>query len=163
RAVVRYNVITNGNLSGHGKDTSNVGARHIEVYGNVFKCVAPGGNLHTWLGMRGGTWVVHNNTLPLNSRLCEDQGRDGTVSSATPGVWKLAQGPRCYQGTYPSIHQFGWGWSGGRTHAQNQDAESGRGGQDPEPTYWWNNVHCNAPDNESSNCTAGTSANNDVY
>ena len=68
RAVFRYSVFDNAGFGTHGADTSNYGQRHFEYYNNtgVFEGYSDGTtfNMCWWFFIRGGTFVIYNNTLP---------------------------------------------------------------------------------------------------
>jgi hypothetical protein len=72
RSVFRYNLFNNAGFGTHGADTSLIGQRYFEYYNNtgVFNGYADGTtfNMNWWFFIRGGTFVIHDNTLPpLNS------------------------------------------------------------------------------------------------
>ncbi len=72
RSVWRYNVFNNAGFGTHGVDTGLIGQRYFEYYNNVgaFNGYANGTtfNMTWWFFVRGGTFIIHDNTLPaLNS------------------------------------------------------------------------------------------------
>lgn len=63
RVVVRYNTFNGGSVGTHGDDSGCClrGARHYEIYNNVFDC-----DTDCWFAiitLRGGTGVIYNNTI----------------------------------------------------------------------------------------------------
>lgn len=67
RVVYRHNTLTYSSFNSHGYDTSDVGARHWEIYNNTF--IHDGGTSaianQNWIfWIRGGTGVIHNNVFP---------------------------------------------------------------------------------------------------
>ena len=72
RSVWRYNLFNNAGFGTHGVDTGLIGQRYFEYYNNVgvFNGYANGTtfNMTWWFFVRGGTFVIHDNTIPaLNS------------------------------------------------------------------------------------------------
>ncbi len=72
RSVWRYNLFNNAGFGTHGVDTGLIGQRYFEYYNNVgvFNAYANGTtfNVNWWFFVRGGTFIIHDNTLPaLNS------------------------------------------------------------------------------------------------
>ena len=69
RVAARYNLIDNGGAFGtHGADTSTFGQRYFEFYSNVlnFNGYNDGTtfNINQWFYLRGGTFLIYNNTIP---------------------------------------------------------------------------------------------------
>lgn len=72
RLVLRYNLLDTAGFATHGADTSNYGQRYFEYYNNTGVFYDESANGHVtmnmangWIGIvRGGTFVVHDNTLP---------------------------------------------------------------------------------------------------
>ena len=63
RVVWRYNTHINTSVNSHGLDTSPIGVRHYEIYGNNFLYPSNMVNQGWWIWLRGGTGVVFNNTF----------------------------------------------------------------------------------------------------
>ena len=100
RMVWRYNLMDESAISTHGADTSNYGMRTFEVYNNTFFHNGYGDgttfNLgNGWFYIRGGTFVINNNTITANRivRLHEERrGLAPTESSSQRsisllGIW----------------------------------------------------------------------------
>jgi MYXO-CTERM domain-containing protein len=94
RSVFRYSTFDNSGFGTHGVDTGPMGQRYFEYYNNIG--VYNGySNLTTfpqdwWFFIRGGTFVIHDNTLP--PIMSQDYG---TKEDADMTVMNLqrAQGP----------------------------------------------------------------------
>src|SRR4029077_3083888 len=73
RLVWRYNLMDHSTFGTHGADTSSYGGRYFEYYNNtgIFYGYGDGTTFNMangWIGLvRGGTFVVHDNTLPVIS------------------------------------------------------------------------------------------------
>lgn len=134
RVVFRYNQVNSSTTMSHGYDTSPLGSRQCEVYGNTYVYGSPyldfsepgfpGGipaNIESLVDLRGGgVWVIHNNIIP-------------NVTSSEFGdraeIRMLLYGLRtnvCYNDNYPMPRQHGYGHNG---TIQIQD-----------PIYIWNNL-----------------------
>jgi hypothetical protein len=158
RVVWRNNTISNAGMSSHGQETSVFGARHWEVYNNVFiyssSGTGPSGakyplSMNYWFFVRGGTGVITNNAMqdiPFNKT-----GVMLNVFSITRGMDDGAGGIFCPL-AYPAPHQTGWGWSSSSSAywGIGQDnnpsllvggafAPDGRGAA-LDPVYIWNNT-----------------------
>jgi hypothetical protein len=77
RVVIRHNTFDNSSITSHGPDTSNFGARHVEIYDNTFIFTNYGdcdgsktANLAYFIFMRGGTGVIADNTGLVNMVSC---------------------------------------------------------------------------------------------
>lgn len=68
RSVWRYSVFNNAGFGTHGVDTGLIGQRYFEYYNNtgVFNAYTDGTtfNMNWWFFVRGGTYVIFDNTLP---------------------------------------------------------------------------------------------------
>ena len=68
RSVFRYSTYDNAGFGTHGADTGPLGQRYFEYYQNigVFNGYNDGTTfpMNWWIFVRGGTFVVHDNTLP---------------------------------------------------------------------------------------------------
>ena len=161
RAVFRYNFLNNVGTGSHGADTSFIGMRYLEFYNNVgiFQAYTDGttANVPRGLFVRGGTFVFHDNTLPvINS---QDWGikndiemtvmtltRKDTLACWGAGFTTAGQ-------YYPAPRQVGFGrvtGSGtvtypplGYNNASVTTNATGYTGSvyvgDSEPAYIWNN------------------------
>jgi hypothetical protein len=148
RTVVRYNTITNSGMILHGVDTSGTqGARYVEYYNNTFirdmSLVCQGGTLpvnqNGFIGVRGGTALIHDNVIPdINDGYW---GNKSEITFAVEELRRNAGGYPCWNTTtqrgagYPAPKQSGWGYITG-------SVQPGRTGvrQDLEPIYLWNNT-----------------------
>jgi hypothetical protein len=69
RLVVRNNTITNGGVQVHdtGSTPAAKGQRVTEVYNNTFNCTSAAVcSSITAIGIRGGGWMIYNNTISTN-------------------------------------------------------------------------------------------------
>ena len=68
RSVWRYNLFNNAGIGTHGADTGPFGQRYFEYYKNVgnYNGYNDGTTfpMNWWMYVRGGTFLVHDNTLP---------------------------------------------------------------------------------------------------
>jgi len=123
RTVFRYNLMNNAGFGTHGADTGPFGSRYFEFYNNVgiFDAYS---NLTTfpmnwWMYVRGGTFVVHNNTLPdLRST---DFGTKATVNMTVMNLQRNSAPLPCWGANYltsgqyyPAPHQVGLGYVTGK-------------------------------------------------
>jgi hypothetical protein len=128
RDVIRFNEMHNATLSGHGYDSNVTGSRHREVYHNAFTCDDLL-TLSAWIGTRGGTEYVFNNTFEAYDINECDFGSEGTGPAILIGIYKLAQcdfilgWPGLYPDSYPVAHQIGWGWINGSNSLVGEAAE----------------------------------------
>jgi len=82
--VVRYNTISGGGVQSHdtGSTPAAKGQRLTEIYQNTFSCPISGcGNIPA-IGLRGGGWLVHNNTFNA-----------GFWVNAYPQIYRATVGP----------------------------------------------------------------------
>jgi len=150
RTVVRYNTITNSATGTHGTDTSGtIGGRYVEIYNNTFirdMTLLPtcaGGtlpvNMQGFIFLRGGTALIHDNTIPPVSD--PYWGQKTPVGFLDENLRRNAGGFPCWSTVtapgagYPSPHQVGWGYSTGATNPGGVGTL-----QDLEPVYLWNNT-----------------------
>jgi hypothetical protein len=157
RAVYRHNILIKSKFGGHGADSSSVGARYAEYYGNSFQyavadegCGSTGhgpSNLQNFIGMRGGTALIHNNTF---------QDITSTAWGDKPEIvfffWNAHYKGGRYpcQTIYPGVHQIGWGYSTGASKSGSYGVP-----QDREPVYLWNNTGTGAFNNPQVTEQAG--------
>jgi hypothetical protein len=145
RTVIRFNTWTDSATGTHGMETSGIGSRYVEFYGNSYvrqtnQCtigadstIPP--NLTTWISWRGGTGIAHNNTLPdIPVTAAWGAGRPEIILFGEM-IWRNVGTYPCWgttttPGGYPMPRQVGWGYSSGGTQA-------GATGifQDLEPVY----------------------------
>jgi len=154
RVVFRYNLLNNAGFGTHGADTSNTGVRYFEFYNNtgIFNGYNDSStfNMNWWMFIRGGTFLVHHNTLPdLVS------GFYGTKSTINMTVYNLQQqaGPNPCWGAggtpgqyYHAPRQVGFGRVTGTGTANyppdgvnNSSNDSVTYVGDSEPAYIWAN------------------------
>jgi hypothetical protein len=155
RSVFRYSLFNNAGFGTHGVDTGPIGQRYFEFYNNIG--VYNGYNdlttfpMNWWFFVRGGSYVIHDNTLP--ALVSTDYGTKSDVNMTVMNLQRNAGPAPCWgAGTsngadYYAPHQVGLGYVtgkgtsilGGSTYS---DASYGYGTQyvgDPEPAYIWNN------------------------
>lgn len=83
RLIVRHNTITNGTVQMHdtGSTQAARGNRIMEIYENTFSCTAGGCSNMPAMGLRGGGYIVYNNTIS-----------GGYFSAAWPQIWRTDVG-----------------------------------------------------------------------
>jgi len=148
RAVFRYNLFNNSGIATHGADTSPTGLRYFEYYNNVgvFNAYSDGTtfNMNWWMFIRGGTYVVHHNTLPAISST--DYGTKADIMMTVMNLQRRAGPDPCWgAGTsggaeYPAPRQVGRGYVTGTGHdglGRKSDSITYVG--DSEPAYAWAN------------------------
>lgn len=123
RTVFRYNLMNNAGFGTHGADTGPFGSRYFEFYNNVgiFNGYS---NLTTfpmnwWMFVRGGTFVIYNNTLPnLQST---DFGTKPAVNMTVMNLQRNSAPLPCWGANYttsgqyyPAPHQVGLGYVTGK-------------------------------------------------
>lgn len=161
RLVFRYNLMNNSSATTHGADSSTYGQRYFEYYNNINIINSASSsdsttfNLgHGWILVRGGSFVVFNNTLPTISGYYN--GPDLILAefslqfayganSAMDGCWGAgytAQGQY-----YPAPRQIGMGYVTGTGTAnyppdnvKNSSTDAITYVGDSEPAYVWNNT-----------------------
>ena len=152
RQVARYNLYDNSGMFGtHGADTSFYGQRYFEFYNNVgnFNGYNDGTtfNIGRWFYIRGGTFVIHDNTIP--NLVSTDYGTKQNLTMTVMNLQRVGGPDGCWGANtsggahYHAPRQVGYGYvtgagqspnSGGITH----DAYTYVG--DSEPAYIWNNT-----------------------
>ena len=156
RSVFRYSLFNNAGFGTHGVDTGPFGQRYFEYYNNVgvFNGYSDGTTfpMNWWFYVRGGTFVIYNNTLPLIN-----SGDYPNKPDANLTVMNLQRngGPNpCWgAGTtngadYYAPHQVGMGYVTGNGHdglGNSTYSVTSFGFPtpeyvgDPEPGYIWGN------------------------
>jgi len=149
RMVFRYNLVDHAAFATHGPDTSTYGERYFEYYNNtgVFYGYSDGSTFNIpngWIGIvRGGTFVVHDNTLPaISSTDLSKPDIKVTVMNLQRNAGPNAcWGAGTRNGTdYPAPRQVGLGYITGTGHdglGRTNDSITYVG--DSEPAYIWNN------------------------
>jgi hypothetical protein len=156
RTVYRYNLFNNAGLGGHGADTGPFGARYFEFYNNVgnFNGYSDGSTfpMNEWYFLRGGSFVVFNNTLPALQST--DYGTKSDLNMIVMNLQRNAGPNPCWgSGTsggaqYYAPHQVGMGYVTGAGHdGQGMSTYSVNGYGygtpqyvgDSEPGYIWGN------------------------
>lgn len=127
RIVFRYNRLNDANTLSHGWDSSPLGSRQVEIYGNTYTYGATGAdgvtaNLINLINIRGGgVWVIHDNVIP--NLWSQDWGGDmAEMIFVLYGI----RSNQCYTGGYQMYHQQGQGHDGMRYIS--------------DPVYIWNNT-----------------------
>jgi hypothetical protein len=149
RAVWRYNLYDNSGVGTHGADTSNFGQRYFEFYNNnmVFEPYTDGTtfNINTWFYLRGGTFLIYNNTI--SALISQDYGNKPDVNMTVMNLQRNAGPDPCWgAGTsggadYPAPRQVGMGYVTGTGKdglGQTKDPITYAG--DSEPGYIWGNT-----------------------
>lgn len=143
RVVIRYNQIMNGAAGSHGADTSGLGSREMEVYGNTFVWdITPqttGGcpnvmqNVNAFIAFRGGggNYIFANVVPDITSA---EWGDKAEVAIFLEQLRRNAGNYACYNEGWPAPFQFGWGYTSGGTQCGTTGVF-----MDPEPTYIFNN------------------------
>ena len=151
RMVWRYNLLNNAGFGSHGFDTSSIGQRYFEYYNNigVFNGYNDGTtfNMNWWFYVRGGTYIIHDNTLPALQ-----SGDYGTKADINMTEQSLQRSTGNYagcwgQGTsagalYHAPRQVGYGHligTGKDGKGNSVDGTSGIYVGDSDPAYIWAN------------------------
>jgi hypothetical protein len=127
RIVFRHNTLDNTSVQSHGWDSSPLGSRQVEVYGNTFlfgETDANGiqVNIGQLIHMRGGgVWVIHNNIIP-DANTGSNWGNPAEMNIQLYGL----RSNICYNGSYPMPRQHGLGHNGSSYIS--------------EPIYIWGNM-----------------------
>jgi hypothetical protein len=156
RNVFRYNVMNNAGYGTHGADTSPMGQRYFEYYNNtgVFNSYSDGStfNMNWWFFVRGGTFIIHDNTLP--ALVSTDYGTKADANLTVMNLQRNAGPNPCWgAGTsggadYFAPRQVGMGHVtgtgvDGKGLSTYSAAASGYSATeyagDSEPAYIWNN------------------------
>ena len=148
REVARYNLFDNSALGTHGADTAQYGQRYFEFYNNVgvFEGYNDGTtfNMQDWFFVRGGTFVIHDNTLPALSST--DYGTKPDINMTVMNLQHNAGPDPCWgAGTsngadYHAPRQVGFGYVTGTGKdglGRTNDPVTYAG--DSEPGYIWAN------------------------
>jgi hypothetical protein len=147
RTIIRYNTLENSAVIHHGADTSGSGGRYSEIYNNKFVWNPNAGgvdlppNVNGFIGIRGGTTLVHDNEIPDIAGPA--WGDKSEISLLVEQPWRNAGPYACWKQGYPVPHQVGWGFTTGAS----QSASGVR--QDSEPIYIWSNTGAGNHDNPS--------------
>jgi hypothetical protein len=156
RMVWRYNLMDHAEFSTHGADTSNYGERYFEYYENngVFYGYSDGSTFNVangWIGLvRGGTYVIFDNTLP--ELVSQDYGTKPDVTQLVMNLQRNGGPDPCWGagGTagqyYHAPRQVGFGRVTG-TGTANYPADGVKNSAtdsityvgDSEPAYIWGN------------------------
>ncbi len=155
RSVFRHNLMNNAGFGTHGADTSTYGQRYFEAYNNtgVFNAYSDGStfNMNWWFFVRGGSYVIHDNTLAELSS--QDYGTKQDVLMIVMNLQRNA-GPNPCWGSNPSSggqyyhapRQVGYGYVDGSGKSNypvdgvnNSSSDSVTYVGDSEPAYIWNN------------------------
>ena len=136
RTVIRFNTFNDSGFVCHGADTSPVGARHTEVYNNVFIFHSSGAingvpfplNLNRWWYVRGGTGIATDNVMADIT-----SGTWGAKPEIQLTVQQLRRnaGPNACCNSYPCLNQIG----------QSHNGSS----RTTDPLYIWNNTGTGSP------------------
>lgn len=156
RSVFRYNLFNNAGFGTHGADGNPLGQRYFEYYNNtgVFNGYSDGTtfNMNWWFFVRGGTYVIHDNTLaPITS---QDYPGQPDVNMTVMNLQRNIGANPCWgAGTsngadYFAPHQVGMGYVTGKGvdgKGQSTYSISMYGYPNPqyvgdsEPGYIWGN------------------------
>ncbi|MGH9688363.1 MAG: hypothetical protein ACRD5K_14860 [Candidatus Acidiferrales bacterium] len=162
RSVWRYSTFDNAGFGTHGADTGPIGQRYFEYYENVgvYNGYSDGTTfpMNWWFFVRGGTFVIFDNTLP--PLVSTDYGTKGDVNMTVMNLQRNAGPLPCWgAGTsggsaYYAPHQVGLGYVtgkgivnfvlGGLVNAVTYSIASYGYSTpqyvgDPEPAYIWGN------------------------
>ena len=113
RIVFRHNTLDNTSVQSHGWDSSPLGSRQVEVYGNTFlfgETDASGiqVNIGQLIHIRGGgVWAIHNNIIP-DANTGSNWGNPAEYNIQLYGLRQ----DLCYNGSYPMPRQHGLGHNG---------------------------------------------------
>jgi hypothetical protein len=167
RAVWRYNLYDNSGVGTHGADTSNYGQRYFEFYNNnmVFEGYNDGTtfNINDWFYLRGGTYLIYNNTIPAFSS--QDYGSKPDINMTVMNLQRNAGPDPCWgAGTtggadYYAPRQVGMGYvTGTGKDGLGQAKDSITYAGDSEPAYIWGNtrspLNAQISDYGGSDCTS---------
>jgi hypothetical protein len=173
RMVTRYNLYNNSGIMGtHGADTSNFGQRYFEAYNNVavFNAYSNGTtlNLNDWFFLRGGTYVIYNNTIPAFTS--QDYGSKPDINMTVMNLQRNGGPNPCWgQNTsngaeFHAPRQVGMGYVTGNGSANDpavgvssSSSDSITYVGDSEPGYIWGNTRsplsATISDYGGSNCS----------
>jgi hypothetical protein len=134
RAVFRHCTFTNTLFCTHGQETSGYGLRFFECYNNTFEVTDLTLNIPCFFGIRGATFVIHDNTI-------------GALQNNNLPIVLIVQGLRRSPTTvncptqYPVARQIGQGWSGGPGSYSYPQLPSDGTGYITDPAYIWGNTN----------------------
>jgi hypothetical protein len=121
RSVWRYSTFNNAGFGTHGADTGPIGERYFEFYNNtgVYNGYSDGTTfpMNWWMFVRGGTYVIFDNTLP--ALVSTDYGTKSDVNMTVMNLQRNAGPNPCWgAGTsggadYFAPHQVGRGYVNG--------------------------------------------------
>lgn len=173
RMVDRYNFFNNSGMMGtHGADTSPFGQRYFELYNNVavFNGYNTGAtfNINNWGYIRGGSGIIHDNTMPALSST--DYGNKDDFDLTVQNLQRNEGPDACWgAGTsggadYHAPRQVGFGYvTGTGTDGTGRSRDANAYVGDAEPVYIWSNSRAplttGTPDYGSGNgdsCTGST-------
>jgi hypothetical protein len=148
RMVFRYNLMNNAGFGTHGADTSFWGQRFFEYYNNVgvFNNYTDltTFNMNWWMFVRGGSFVVHDNTLP--ALVSTDYGTKADIDMIVMNLQREAGDNPCWgAGTsggaqYHAPRQVGFGRvTGAGTDGLGRTVDDYTYVGDIEPAYIWAN------------------------
>lgn len=188
RNVWRFNFMWDSGFGTHGADTSTFGIRYFEYYNNVgvFESGsnATVANMNQWMFVRGGTFVVHHNTLPTISSV--QWGSKLSINMTEQPLRRRTAFLTCWGANFSSAGQFyhaprqvGMGFVTGTGTANyppagvNNSSTDTNGAYvgDSEPAYIWANsqVPLNGVGttdyfaSDGSQCSGGTFDSSGVY
>lgn len=156
RSVWRYDLFNHAGFGTHGVDTGLMGQRYFEYYDNVGNFNGYS-NLTTfdvvwWMFVRGGSFVVYDNTLPALQS--QDYGTKSDINMTEMSLQRNAGPVPCWgAGTsggadYYAPRQVGMGYITGKgvdglgltTYSLSQWKYPAQYVGDPEPAYIWGNT-----------------------
>jgi hypothetical protein len=148
RAVWRYNLYDNAEVGTHGADTSTYGQRYFEFYKNnmIFEGYTDGTtfNLNNWFYLRGGTYLIYNNTISALSS--QDYGNKPDINMTVMNLQRNSGPDPCWGAgstggaRYHAPRQVGFGYvTGGKDDGLGATSDSITYAGDSEPGYIWGN------------------------
>jgi hypothetical protein len=148
--VFRYNLVDHTTFATHGPDGSPYGQRYFEYYNNtgVFFGYKDGSTFNVpngWIGLvRGGTFVVHDNTLP--SLGSQDYPNIADILMIQMNLTRSIGVNPCWGkggasgAFYPDPRQIGFGYvTGNGKDGSGRTKDSITYVGDSEPAYIWSN------------------------
>lgn len=156
RSVFRYNMLDNSGFGTHGVDSGPLGSRYFEFYNNVgvFEGYTNSTtfNMNWWMFVRGGTYVITNNTLPpitsqdFNTKLDVNMTVMNLQRTLGPNpCWGAGHSGGTFYYTPRQVGMgrvTGTGVAGNGSSTYNASALGFSATEyvgDPEPGYIWNN------------------------
>jgi hypothetical protein len=149
RVVYRYNTYTNTLWANHGTETGGRwrSQRQFEIYNNTFS-LTNGVGYPSFIGIRGGTGVIYNNTATVTAGAFINQIADLSCFRQTDltrsyAPWGFCQGANAWDGNqdslgYPCFDQPGRGQGG--LLSGFDPTSVGWPRQAVSPIYAWNNT-----------------------